>query len=122
LNGMAEAVTDPALATMTHSGHAGVPEDQLSAYRGKRDRDKTPEPVPEQGPLPRGNDDTFVIREHQARRLHWDFRLERGGVLVPWALPKGVPEDPAATLAACPSTTVRPAGSRVTFSTGWWPS
>jgi len=68
--------------------------DKLTTYRGKRDRRRTPEPVPTEGPLPTGSDDTFVIQEHHARRLHWDFRLERDGVLVSWALPKGVPDDP----------------------------
>jgi DNA ligase D-like protein (predicted 3'-phosphoesterase) len=68
--------------------------DKLGTYRRKRDPDRTPEPVPGEAPLPRGDDDTFVIQEHHARRLHWDFRLERDGVLVSWALPKGVPEDP----------------------------
>ncbi|MGH8969035.1 MAG: DNA polymerase ligase N-terminal domain-containing protein, partial [Actinomycetes bacterium] len=68
--------------------------DRLERYRGKRDRRRTPEPVPPKKPLPTGGDDTFVIQEHHARRLHWDFRLERDGVLVSWALPKGVPDDP----------------------------
>jgi bifunctional non-homologous end joining protein LigD len=68
--------------------------DRLAKYRGMRDAERTPEPVPEAGPLPEGNDDTFVIQEHHARRLHWDVRLERDGVLVSWAVPKGLPLDP----------------------------
>jgi bifunctional non-homologous end joining protein LigD len=73
--------------------------DKLQAYRDKRDPERTPEPVPA-GPPPGSADHTepaggtFVIQEHHARRLHWDFRLERDGVLVSWALPKGVPDDP----------------------------
>jgi bifunctional non-homologous end joining protein LigD len=66
----------------------------LDEYRKKRDKDRTPEPVPAEGALPTGNDNTFVIQEHHARRLHWDVRLERGGVLVSWAVPKGLPDVP----------------------------
>jgi bifunctional non-homologous end joining protein LigD len=70
--------------------------DKLQAYRDKRDAARTPEPVPPPGASPDAvPGGTFVIQEHHARRLHWDFRLERGGVLVSWALPKGVPNDPA---------------------------
>ncbi|OLR95588.1 non-homologous end-joining DNA ligase [Actinokineospora bangkokensis] len=65
----------------------------LGEYRRKRDAGRTPEPVPPEGPLPTGGDDTFVIQEHHATRLHWDVRLERGGVLVSFAVPKGLPED-----------------------------
>jgi bifunctional non-homologous end joining protein LigD len=76
--------------------------DKLQAYRDKRDASRTPEPVPAQPetaePVTAGEDadgGAFVIQEHHARRLHWDFRLERDGVLVSWALPKGIPADPA---------------------------
>src|SRR4051794_6823802 len=68
--------------------------DKLALYRSKRSASRTSEPVPAPGPLPHGDDDTFVIQEHHARRLHWDLRLERDGVLVSWALPKGLPLDP----------------------------
>jgi bifunctional non-homologous end joining protein LigD len=71
---------------------AAARRDALTRYRSMRDAGRTPEPVPEAAPA-KGDDDTFVIQEHHARRLHWDFRLERDGVLVSWALPKGVPAD-----------------------------
>ena len=68
--------------------------DKLTTYRRMRDPGKTPEPVPSESPV-QGNNDTFVIQEHHARRLHYDFRLERDGVLVSWAVPKNLPETPA---------------------------
>src|SRR6201986_4127169 len=73
--------------------------DRLSQYRGKRDAERTPEPVPpastaDAAAEPSSAARIFVVQEHHARRLHWDFRLERDGVLVSWALPKGVPDDP----------------------------
>lgn len=68
--------------------------DRLSKYRSMRDASKTPEPVPRAKP-DTGHDNTFVIQEHHARRLHYDFRLERDGVLVSWAVPKNLPETTA---------------------------
>src|SRR6266702_3118968 len=76
-----------------NSSSAARPNEKLTTYRRKRDTGRTPEPMPD-GPPPEGNDDTFVIQEHHARRLHWDVRLEREGVLVSWAVPKGLPPDP----------------------------
>lgn len=68
---------------------------KLAAYRSKRSADRTPEPVPPpQAAGQVGNDDTFVIQEHHATALHWDFRLERDGVLVSWAVPRGIPTTP----------------------------
>lgn len=69
---------------------APVP-DRLTKYRSMRDASKTPEPVPAAKPAV-GQGNTFVIQEHHARRLHYDFRLERDGVLVSWAVPKNLPE------------------------------
>ena len=66
--------------------------DRLTTYRSMRDPARTPEPVPATPPAG-GAGDTFVIQEHHARRLHYDFRLEHDGVLVSWAVPKGPPTD-----------------------------
>jgi bifunctional non-homologous end joining protein LigD len=65
--------------------------DRLSRYRSMRDASKTPEPVPVSKPVI-GQGNSFVIQEHHARRLHYDFRLERDGVLVSWAVPKNLPD------------------------------
>jgi bifunctional non-homologous end joining protein LigD len=67
--------------------------DRLSTYRSMRDPQRTPEPVPAGPPAERAGQ-TFVIQEHHARRLHYDFRLEHDGVLVSWAVPKAPPTDP----------------------------
>ncbi|GAA1737949.1 ATP-dependent DNA ligase [Isoptericola hypogeus] len=72
--------------------------ERLETYRAKRDPGKTPEPFgpgSPDSPAPEAGDPTFVVQEHHARRLHWDFRLEHDGVLVSWALPRGEPTDPA---------------------------
>ncbi|TMM08835.1 MAG: DNA ligase D [Actinobacteria bacterium] len=64
----------------------------LDEYRRKRDPKKTKEPFT--GASGKKGAPTFVIQRHDARRLHYDFRLERNGVLASWAVPKGVPLEP----------------------------
>jgi bifunctional non-homologous end joining protein LigD len=66
--------------------------EQLRRYQAKRDFARTAEPKGAAATSAGAN--RFVIQEHSARRLHWDLRLERDGVLVSWALPKGLPETP----------------------------
>ena len=72
---------------------AGRARDPLTSYRSKRDFSRTPEPAGAVGGAARAHP-RFVIHEHSARRMHWDLRLERDGVLVSWAIPKGMPEEP----------------------------
>lgn len=67
---------------------------RLDRYRAKRSKGRTPEPLPDDAAPVRGEGDRFVVHEHHARRLHWDVRLEHDGVLVSFAVPKGLPERP----------------------------
>ncbi|MEV7633610.1 ATP-dependent DNA ligase [Microbacterium sp. NPDC089318] len=64
----------------------------LTSYLAKRDAAKTPEPMPRTAYASAGGAPRFVIQEHHASRLHYDLRIERDGVLISWAVPKGVPE------------------------------
>ena len=89
-----ETIGDPLAALGIHAGGRGADDGPLSTYIAKRTAGKTPEPVPSDpsaAATPAGELPTFVIQEHHATALHWDFRLERDGVLVSWAVPRGVP-------------------------------
>jgi bifunctional non-homologous end joining protein LigD len=65
---------------------------KLSEYERKRNRKQTPEPFG--GKRGTAKAPIFVVQRHDARRLHYDFRLERDGALASWAVPKGVPLEP----------------------------
>ena len=68
--------------------------EQLADYRAKRRFDRTAEPAGKKPSARAGKRPRFSIQEHSATRWHFDLRLERDGVLVSFALPRGLPEDP----------------------------
>jgi len=71
-----------------------TPAAPLAAYLAKRSAGRTPEPLPDSPEAAGTVTRRFVIQEHHARRLHFDLRLERDGVLVSWAVPRGIPDSP----------------------------
>src|ERR1700682_5927191 len=68
-------------------------KESLSEYSAKRTFAATPEPPPAV-PAPRSGPLLFVVQQHSARKLHYDFRLGCGGVLLSWAVPRGPSLDP----------------------------
>ena len=69
-----------------------IMQEKTKAYREKRDFHKTSEPAGERRKQQGGR--RFVIQQHDASSLHYDFRLEVDGVLVSWAVPRGLSTDP----------------------------
>jgi bifunctional non-homologous end joining protein LigD len=78
----------PSSRSRSEDAIARSKDPKLGQYLKMRDFKATPEPAGG-GPTSSGN--SFVIQRHDATRLHYDLRLERDGVLVSWAVPKGVP-------------------------------
>ncbi len=78
---------------------------KLSDYEAKRDFEATPEPAgrgrgksasaSRRRKAAKPDAPRFVVQEHSATRLHWDLRLEHDGALASWAIPNGIPPDPA---------------------------
>src|SRR5207248_184314 len=80
----------------SHAEPASVRDTSIRTYRSKRDFTITAEPAPAE-PKPSTAAPLFVVQKHAAKRagLHWDLRLEHGGVLWSWAVRKGPSLDSA---------------------------
>ncbi|MER6025989.1 DNA polymerase ligase N-terminal domain-containing protein [Streptomyces sp. NPDC001851] len=77
-------------------------EDRLRTYRGKRDFERTREPSGKE-PGAGSDEPRFVVQIHDARRMHFDFRLQVDDVLKSWSVPKGPSTDPADKRLAVPT-------------------
>jgi len=77
--------------TSAKKSETGKQDGSLKAYNAKRDFTQTKEPPGKKKEKGAAQDLMFVIQKHEARQLHYDFRLEMEGVLRSWAVPKGIP-------------------------------
>lgn len=77
-------------------------QERLRTYRGKRDFERTREPAGRSVPAG-GDEPRFVVQIHDARRMHFDFRLQVDDVLKSWAIPKGPSSDPRDKRLAVPT-------------------
>jgi len=82
-----------AVSRTTKKPEGGKQDGSLKAYNTMRDFTQTKEPPGKKKEKSAAGDLMFVIQKHEARQLHYDFRLEMEGVLLSWAVPKGIPTE-----------------------------
>lgn len=81
----------------------GGSADSLSRYQERRNLRRSGEPPARRGGRGRRQRPKFVVQQHDATGMHYDFRLESGGVLKSWAVPKGPSADPGDKRLAMPT-------------------